>query len=203
MHNRGERKQYSSIHVNWSSIQFYLVPKEEIWVMTQNLNMQFRLDCSSLYSQSWPQTCDSLALASWVSVFQVGATDPSHQFYVSDSDVNDDVINFWQVLSFLIIRLWHMLFTSLICLSENSVSSPVHCVFATPLTGSGKRFISHFTRCILVTSLRVCYKLYMKQTCHLYGKGAMAKVYVTWVQERVLQTQSENDIEPLLQTVEL
>lgn len=169
--------------------------------MTQSLSMQFRSDSSSLCSQSWSQTCDSLAPASWVSASQVDATDPSHHFYVSDSDFDDNVINFWQVLSLLIIRFWNMLFTSLICLPENLVSSLVHCVFATPLTGSGKRFISHFTRCILVT--RVVYKLYMKQTCHLYGKGATAKVYVTWVQERALQTQSENDIELLLQTVEL
>lgn len=69
--------------------------------------------------------------------------------------------------------------------------------FATLLTDSSRRFVSGFTRHILVTLLKVGYKLYTEQICHLNGKGAMAKVCVTWVQARALLTQSGNDIEHL------
>ena len=70
--------------------------------------------------------------------------------------------------------------------------------FATPLAGSGRRFVSSFTGCILVTLLRVGYKLYTEQTSHLYGKGPMANICATWAQARVLQTQSEGELQHLV-----
>lgn len=49
-----------------------------------------------------------------------------------------------------------------------------------------------------MTLLRVGYKLYTEQASHLYGKGPMAKICVTWAQAKALQTQPKDDIEHLL-----